>query len=388
MSATERTYVLKPELTDVSMVRDPGMQALIILARSLGWNMMHKNQQPVVITARNGTQKRIPTNTSIRISVFQTTLASIILHSEDTVPTIELVDAIIRLTKLDHDHARRMRAAVHEDEGVLADRVLNSAHKEGPLDQPDQEVNFDKESYLKTLQPQELLDRKPTTEDFDAWMGQIGSLPWVTTVSRRGTIIDVTTEDGDRQFWCAFPGCRYPWNYDANAIRGHVRLHSTKWGPISDTETAQRRSEMTAARQKALRDQGFELGTSGHIRGKPEGVRSNAEAAAIMLGGPVPDVIATEAAKQKAIAAPPGMKPEAAALDLEPSYPPVGSDLVDRFTTDALALLDIANRFVATLDEVTKALGPNARIAELEAEVAKYKEKADRYDIMREAFRE
>jgi len=386
MSMTERTYILRPEPTDVSMVRDPGMQALIILARSLGWNMMHKPNQPVVITARNGTQKRIPTNTSIRISVFQTTLASILLHSEEMTATIELVDQIIRLTKVDQDHARRLRAAMHEDEGVLADRVMNSG-KEEVVDDPGKEGNYDKASYLAALQPTELLDRKPTTEDFDAWVAQLESLPWITGVSRNGTIVAVDTEMGERQYWCAFPGCRQPWNYDANSIRGHVKTHSVVWGPISDSEHAIKRAARTAKRAADLKAQGFELDSQGHILNKPKGVRTNAAAIAAMAGGPVPDVIATEAAKQ---AEP---KLTKAAKRIDEAYSPgnrAGTELLNQFTEDALLLLEVSNRFVATLDEITSYLqiDREGRIAELEAEIVRLKEKADRYDLMREAFRD
>jgi len=108
---------------DVSGVRDSGMQALIVLAHSLGWNVRQKQNQPVVITARDGFQKRLPTNTSIRISVFQTALSSIFTHSEEEVPTIELMDALISQFKLDADHARRIRMAVGESPTQHRERV-------------------------------------------------------------------------------------------------------------------------------------------------------------------------------------------------------------------------------------------------------------------------
>ena len=110
---------------DVTGVRDPGMQSLIMLATSLGWNVMQKHNQPAVITARDGMQKRLPTNTSIRMSVFQTALSSIMAHTYDVEPTIELIDEIIKITKPSQDHARRLRLAVGETPAQHRERLAN-----------------------------------------------------------------------------------------------------------------------------------------------------------------------------------------------------------------------------------------------------------------------
>jgi len=98
-------------LIDVSGVRDSGMQALVLLARSLDWNVMQKVNNPVVITSRSGVQRRIPTNTSIRMSVFQTHLSSIMLHST-LEATPELMDKIIKSVKPNREQANRLREAV------------------------------------------------------------------------------------------------------------------------------------------------------------------------------------------------------------------------------------------------------------------------------------
>ena len=123
---TEEDFQLVTHLTpiDVTAVRDNGMKALVMLAVSLGWNARHKTGQPLVITARDGTQKRLPTNTSIRMSVFQTALSTIMVHTEpDRIPTIELVDAIITATKPSTDHARRLRLSVGESPTQHRERV-------------------------------------------------------------------------------------------------------------------------------------------------------------------------------------------------------------------------------------------------------------------------
>lgn len=114
---------------DVTGVKDAGMQALIILARSLDWNVMWKPHQPVVIRSRSGVTRRIPTDTSIRASLFQTLLSSIMLHSTNE-PTPELIEQIIDTVKPNHDQARRMRIAVGEDPRIHAERLLNLPHLE------------------------------------------------------------------------------------------------------------------------------------------------------------------------------------------------------------------------------------------------------------------
>ena len=74
MVMDEQKFVDHVTPVELTGVRDAGMQSLILLAVSLGWNVMKKHNTPVVITARDGMQKRLPTNTSIRMSVFQTAL--------------------------------------------------------------------------------------------------------------------------------------------------------------------------------------------------------------------------------------------------------------------------------------------------------------------------
>jgi hypothetical protein len=129
----DQESVTKMMPIDVSAVKDSGMQSLIILAHSLGWNVMQKHNTPVVITARDGVQKRLPTNTSIRMGVFQSALSTIMAHSIDKVPTIELVDAIITEVKPSVDHARRMRLAVGESPAEHRARVAAiEAESKGP----------------------------------------------------------------------------------------------------------------------------------------------------------------------------------------------------------------------------------------------------------------
>ena len=122
----ETHFVTTIHPLDIGGVRDPGVASLMLLAASLGWNVLRKQHQPVKLLARNGTQKRLPTDSSCKLSVFQTALSTIMVHTEaDIVPTIELMDAIIAETKVDREHARRLRLAVGETPAEHRQRLAN-----------------------------------------------------------------------------------------------------------------------------------------------------------------------------------------------------------------------------------------------------------------------
>jgi hypothetical protein len=124
---------------DLAKVRDPGMRALTLLAASLGWNVIQKVNQPIVLVARNGTQRRLPTNTSVRMSVFQAALSTIMVHTEDREATPELVDLIVRETKLDREHQRRLRLAIGETTEEHRTRLANERAAEQKR-QPDEHL--------------------------------------------------------------------------------------------------------------------------------------------------------------------------------------------------------------------------------------------------------
>jgi len=136
MAMDQEIHELQPvtqmAMLDVSSVRDSGMQALVLLARSLGWNVLQKHNNPVVVTSPEGIQKRLPTNTSVRQSVFQTTLSGIILHSS-LEPTMELVEQIIRSVKPNREQANRLRLAVGETPQQHRERI---EQHEAPVPEP------------------------------------------------------------------------------------------------------------------------------------------------------------------------------------------------------------------------------------------------------------
>jgi hypothetical protein len=127
-------FIRRPMPLDVTVIKDPGMKSLVHLAVSLGWNVHQKRGQPVVITARDGTQKRLPTNTSIRMSVFQSALSTIMVHTEpEKIPTIELIEDIISQHKPSVEHQRRLRLAVGESPTQHRERVAAiEAEAKGP----------------------------------------------------------------------------------------------------------------------------------------------------------------------------------------------------------------------------------------------------------------
>lgn len=122
--------VERMEPIDTTGFRDPGMRALVVLAANLGWGVVVKPNNPALIIAPDGTQKRLPTNTSIRMSVFQTALSTIIAHA-DLQPGVGLIDEIVKTTKLSVDHARRMYLAIGESPKQHRERVATEAAK-GP----------------------------------------------------------------------------------------------------------------------------------------------------------------------------------------------------------------------------------------------------------------
>ena len=108
----EPVAVISPKLVDVSFIDDPGMRAVVVLALSLEWNMVHKANRVLTLIARNGFKHVIPTDTSVKFNVFQNRVYATITHSMTHIPTLELAEKIIKQCKLDPSHARVLRDAV------------------------------------------------------------------------------------------------------------------------------------------------------------------------------------------------------------------------------------------------------------------------------------
>jgi hypothetical protein len=112
---------------DVSDIKDAGMQGVVALATACKWNVLRKTNKPIMLRSRNGTTLAIPTDTSIRFSVFIQRLHSVARDSITVVITPELIEQIITRFKLDHDHAREFRKIVEAD----------IPHEEEPMNEPE-----------------------------------------------------------------------------------------------------------------------------------------------------------------------------------------------------------------------------------------------------------
>lgn len=109
---------------DTTGVTDNGVRALITLARSLGWNIVLKPGQPCTIIAKDGARLRMPTDTTIRDSVFQGYLSTLMTHSIEHTPTVELMDSVIAIhKKLDDSRKNRLRLAVGETAAQHRERM-------------------------------------------------------------------------------------------------------------------------------------------------------------------------------------------------------------------------------------------------------------------------
>lgn len=128
---------------DVSAVSDPGMRAVISLAVSLGWNVVHKRNKPVTLIARDGFKHVLPTNTSVRFNVYMNRVNATIAHSITALPSPELMDKIIKLHRLDPSHARVLRAAGGEGvmDGVVD--VDNPDEHLPPSEEPDDVLHME-----------------------------------------------------------------------------------------------------------------------------------------------------------------------------------------------------------------------------------------------------
>ena len=191
---------------DLSGIRDPGMQALISLATACKWNVMRKPNKPIILTARDGVRLSMPTNTSIRFSVFLQRLNAIARHSQTVVITSVLIEKIIAATKVDSSHARAMRNIV----GV-----------------PPQEIQEVEEEEQLEEEPSVLL-REP--------------------VYQNSASIKRTWTNNDVDFECTYCGAVFP---SVQACNGHYSGHVRR----GETTEPPQRPKADITRQQRLRQQ-------------------------------------------------------------------------------------------------------------------------------------
>ena len=110
--AMSPVYVTDLKPIDVSYIKDTAMRAVVALAASCQWNIVHKPGRQVTMISRTGFKQSIPTNTSIKYGVFLNRLGAINTHSFTHLPTAELIDKLLNQYKLDASHARAFRLLV------------------------------------------------------------------------------------------------------------------------------------------------------------------------------------------------------------------------------------------------------------------------------------
>ena len=290
--------VTKSTPVEVSGIRDPGMRALVVLAASLGWNVHQRINSPVVLTSRDGTQLRIPTNTSIRISVFQSRLSGILLHAEEPEPTPELIEAIIKSEKVDRDHARRLRLAIgvtpEEHKARLATETAKSKREPEPLTQrltiesPEvwvdtiEEAIMLPEEWREPATPSEVVEvsREPTIGR------KSGDKLYESTAS-----LTVTYSDGSVRYECVTCGKQFE---QKRALGGHRTWHMARGDvprgtrDIGQAEVIGRDPDYVAPRRVQVREEPTIEERFEEVAQimEPSGAEDKLEAIRLILGDP------------------------------------------------------------------------------------------------------
>jgi hypothetical protein len=104
--ASNEVTTIRP--IDISNIRTRGVQAIALLATSLGWQHMQRHSGPLVLRAADGAEIRLATDGSMNAAVFAAKLATIGTHTDldSYMPTHELIHEILRMTKLSVDGQR------------------------------------------------------------------------------------------------------------------------------------------------------------------------------------------------------------------------------------------------------------------------------------------
>lgn len=265
---TVKRSISDPKPFDVTGMRDRNMQALIVLAVTLGWTVYPATgDRPITIKAPDGTSRRIPTNTSIRMSVFANTLSMILTHSpEHLVPTHQLMVKIARSFKLDAEHQRRLRVAVDETPEEHAKHLaaaeaepnelgpkpltqrleipaLETLKEEPVATEPEESIKeppLTSQSIIDmwnniTLTPSKPIQWRPTKKQFADWEKLLLGLPHLVEIhhsvrsGRKGGHESVTRrallDNGTLIYICGWPGCRHA---RIASPTGHARMHYRK----------------------------------------------------------------------------------------------------------------------------------------------------------------
>lgn len=193
-------FDLKP--VDVGYIVDPGMRAVVALATSLEWNVVHRNNSPVTLIARDGFKHVLPTNTSVRFNVFTNRVNATITHSLTAIPSPELMEKIIKQYKLGPSHARVFRAAAGD--GVMEGIVSH--------DEPDEHL----EPVLHV--EEEMVPEEPLESTYSLpkrW-------PYIAHDNNGRTYESAVVDTDGEKFYCSLCGWE---SDDPMPVTGHFNLH-------------------------------------------------------------------------------------------------------------------------------------------------------------------
>ena len=211
---------------DVGYIDDPGVRAIVALAASCGWNVVHKAGSMVTIVSRSGRKLRLPTNTSIKFSVFTSWVNGVVLHSMTHIPTAELMDKLIQQYKLDASHARVFRQAVSQP---AADEEADES------DGTDIEVT--QEEVTADVAP----DEQPTSDPLSVFSERVE--PTLSTAAKgqqyvsqiMETVIRKLVPDGVDQitYRCMVCALEFP---TKRGVGGHYGYHVTRGEAVAKPE--------------------------------------------------------------------------------------------------------------------------------------------------------
>jgi len=220
---------------DTTGVKDVGVRAIISLAVSLGWNVVLKPHNPCTLIAKDGARLRVPTDTSVNDGVFQGYLSTIMSHSVEHTPTVELMDSVIAVNKkLSESHQRRLRLAVGETAKQHRERM--NAYKEGAREMA-QGDHLTQRIEIPKIDPMPLTDAewKPFAEAVGieeptqpVGKPEIVSEKPFTARAQRGWsypspgVLERIWSDGHKDYRCV--SCPYTGKTPA-AIGGHRKIH-------------------------------------------------------------------------------------------------------------------------------------------------------------------
>ena len=225
-----------------------------MLAASLGWNVIQKVNRPITVISRDGTQRNLPTNTSIRMSVFQSALSTIMVHTERYVATPELIDAIAHEAKIDRDHQRRLRLAIGEMPEEHRQRLANEQAAQEKR-QPDEHLTHHPEITgmgVETVEEVVGFDDSQPPHDGRHHGRMVSCKPFIAHHTTSGSlsttyVSDTSNErvwsDGYKDYECQFCGKVYG---SPKGVGAHHQVH-TRRGEVVRSGQAYERGRHTRA---------------------------------------------------------------------------------------------------------------------------------------------